>query len=128
MSLKSDYINACNAYLKAFCEMYGFDYYPDFWIGDEVGGVIELGDYFVNINTIRTAVDQNVPREDFAKWYDYCMDCGTLDIPSPSFDSWLRGCPRMSDEERRELMERSHEIEKMKEELRKLIEEKRSEF
>lgn len=70
MSLKSDYINACNAYLKAFCEMYGFDYYPDFWIGDEVGGVIELGDYFVNINTIRTAVDRNVPREEFVKWYD----------------------------------------------------------
>lgn len=128
MSLKSDYINACNAYLKAFCEMYGFDYYPDFWIGDEVGGVIELGDYFVNINTIRTAVDRNVPREDFVKWHDYCMDCGTLDIPSPNFDSWLRGCPRMSDEEIRELMERSHEIEKMKEELRKLIEEKQSEF
>lgn len=128
MSLKSDYINACNAYLKAFCEMYGFDYYPDFWIGDEVGGVIELGDYFVNINTIRTAVDRNVPREEFVKWYDYCMDCGTLDIHSPNFDSWLRGCPRMSDEEIRELMERSHEIEKMKEELRKLIDEKRSEF
>ncbi|MGN0045673.1 hypothetical protein [Alistipes indistinctus] len=128
MSLKSDYINACNAYLKAFCEMYGFDYYPDFCIGDEVGGVIELGDYFVNINTIRTAVDKGVPREEFVKWYDYCMDCGSLGIPSPNFDSWLRGCPRMSDEKIRELMERHHKIEELKEELRKLIEEKRSEF
>lgn len=126
MSLKSDYTNACNAYLKAFCEMYDFDYDPDFWV--EVGTIIEVGDYYVSISTIRTAVDQNAPIEEFFKWYDYCMDCGTLDIPSPNFDSWLRGCPRMSDEERRELMERSHEIEKMKEELRKLIEEKRSEF
>lgn len=126
MSLKSDYTNACNAYLEAFCEMYGFDYDPDFSV--EVGTIIEVGDYYVSISTIRTAVDQNVPREEFVKWYDYCMDCGTLDIPSPNFDSWLRGCPRMSDEERRELMERSHEIEKMKEELRKMIEEKRSEF
>ena len=126
MSLKSDYINACNAYLKAFCEMYGFYYDPDFWV--EVGTIIEVGDYYVNMDTIRTAVDKGVSREEFVKWYDYCMDCGSLDIPSPNFDSWLRGCPRMSDEERRELMERSHKIEELKEELRKLIEEKRSEF
>lgn len=126
MSLKSDYINACNAYLKAFCEMYGFYYDPDFWV--EVGTIIEVGDYYVNMDTIRTAVDKGVPREEFVKWYDYCMDCGSLDIPSPNFDSWLRGCPRMSDEEIRELMERSHKIEELKEELRKLIEEKRSEF
>lgn len=126
MSLKSDYINACNAYLKAFCEMYGFYYDPDFWV--KVGTIIEVGDYYVNMDTIRTAVDKGVPREEFVKWYDYCMDCGSLDIPSPNFDSWLRGCPRMSDEEIRELMERSHKIEELKEELRKLIEEKRSEF
>lgn len=126
MSLKSDYINACNAYLKAFCEMYGFYYDPDFWV--EVGTIIEVGDYYVNMDTIRVAVDKGVSREEFVKWYDYCMDCGSLDIPSPNFDSWLRGCPRMSDEEIRELMERSHKIEELKEGLRKLIEEKRSEF
>ena len=126
MSLKSDYINACNAYLKAFCEMYGLVYDPDFWV--EVGTIIEVGNYYVNMDTIRTAVDKGVPREEFVKWYDYCMDCGSLDIPSPNFDSWLRGCPRRSDEEIRELMERSHKIEELKEELRKLIDEKRSEF
>lgn len=126
MSLKSDYINACNAYLKAFCEMCGFYYDPDFWV--EVGTIIEVGDYYVNMDTIRTAVDKGVPREEFVKWYDYCMDCGSLGIPSLNFDSWLRGCPRMSDEKIRELMERRHKIEELKEELRKMIDEKRSEF
>lgn len=38
--LKKDYENACNAYLKAFCEkheFYGLDNPETYWIGDQVG-------------------------------------------------------------------------------------------
>lgn len=128
MSLKSDYTDACNAYLKAFCEMYGFDYDPKDWVGDDPGGFVDVGDYYVGMDTIRTAVDREAPAKEFFKWYDYCMDCGHLELSSPNFDAWLRCCPRLSDEEIQELFRRKRKIEKMKEEFREMIAEKRSTF
>ena len=46
--LKKDYENACNAYLKAFCEkheFYGLDNPETYWIGDQVGEIANCGDF-----------------------------------------------------------------------------------
>lgn len=43
--LKNDYENACNAYLKAFCEKHDYIYEGlDMWVGNDVGTVACCGD------------------------------------------------------------------------------------
>ena len=101
--LKAIYEKACNAYLKAFCEKHGFDYEDASrsWVGDDVGGIAEAGDYVIGMATIRTDIDMDAPEEEFGKWYDYSMRVHAATDgkqSGPNFESWLRGCPRHSEE------------------------------
>jgi hypothetical protein len=73
--LKNDYENACNAYLKAFCEkheFYGLDNTETFWIGGQVGGIANCGDFTFDMATI---------------------EASEFNLPIPNFDHWLMGCP-----------------------------------
>lgn len=95
--LKKDYENACNAYLKAFCEkheFYGLDNPETFWIGDQVGGIANCGDFTFDMATIVTDIDKEAPEEELLKWYDYTIEAGEFNLPIPNFDHWLIGCPR----------------------------------
>ena len=42
--LRLSYNAVCNAYLAAFCEKHGYDYEPDAWVGDDPGGIAEVGE------------------------------------------------------------------------------------
>lgn len=102
--LKQDYENACNNYLKAFCEKHEFDYEPDMWVANDVGTIICIGDYYVDMNTIRIDIDKDASVSEFVKWYDYYYRLGTLGVSCPSYDNWLRGCPIYSKEEIAEMI------------------------
>lgn len=95
--LKKDYENACNAYLKAFCEkheFYGLDNPETFWIGDEPGGIANCGDLTFDMATIVTDIDKDAPEEELLKWYDYTIEASEFNLPVPNFEHWLIGCPR----------------------------------
>jgi hypothetical protein len=114
--LKQDYENACHAYAEAFCKKHGYDYDPEDWVARHVGGILSVGDYFVDMETIRVDIDKNAPEDEFVKWFDYCTRVGhlSMDKSTPNFDNWMRGCPRMSDES-------LSELEKMKQNLEDAI-------
>ena len=98
MKLKQDYDKSCNAYLQAFCEKHGYDYDPHGWVGNDPGGIAGISDLFVNMADIRTDIDQDAPKEEYLKYYDYCLSVGSIangELKTPNYDSWLRGCPRM---------------------------------
>lgn len=57
-NLKKDYEDAVSAYLKAFCEMYGLQYDEDCWVGRELGGIAEVGDYFFGFDDMKRCVDE----------------------------------------------------------------------
>jgi hypothetical protein len=106
--LKQNYENACNAYLLAFTAKHGYDFEPDCWVGNDVGGIAMVGDLFVNLTDIRDDIDRDAPEQEFLKWYDYCLELHDLStknypIPTPNYKSWLMGCPRKSVEEIQEL-------------------------
>ena len=64
--LKSMYESICCKYAKEFAKMYFCydDETPDIhWIGDDIGGLMEIADYVFNIDTIRWCVDCSVPRK-----------------------------------------------------------------
>lgn len=108
--LRLNYDKACNAYLMVFCEKHGFDYADAArsWVGGDVGGITLCADYYVSMSDILTDIDRDAPEEEYVKYYDYCLRVGSIaggELTTPNYDSWLRGCPRISDEQLQRLEE-----------------------
>ena len=97
--IKKQYEKYCNAYLQLFCEKHDFDVEDAIasWVASDIGGVALCGDYCVNMQTIKADIDFNPPEDVFFEWYDYCMNAAEFELPSPNFESWIKGCPRTPD-------------------------------
>jgi len=120
--LAEDYRRACNAYLKAFCDMYELEYDEDAWTVNDPGTIASVSDYFVDMEVIRLAVDRNAPEKEFMAWYDYCLELGMLEIRStPNFRSWLNGCPRLSEGDIANIKERRESLKEMTDRLMESI-------
>lgn len=104
---KQQFNDACNAYLEVFCEKHGFDYgeAKNSWIDNEVGGCCFLGDFFVSFDDIKTDIDKDAPKEEYWNYYEYSLEAHDLGLICPNYVSWLRGCPRLSQEQRKSLRE-----------------------
>lgn len=120
--LKKDYENACNAYLKVFCEKHDYWYEGmEAWVGKDAGGVANCGDGYFDMATIRTDIDMDAPEEELLRWYDYTMEAADFHLPTPNFEHWLLGCPRTPKEWFDEMRAKRKELEDlMKEESERL--------
>lgn len=89
-SLQARYNHLADLYVAAFCTLMGIDGSDMFWVGDEKK-IAFIGDYVVSYEDIRTCVDNNISFEDFAKWYDYCIETATKDCEAttPSLLNWV---------------------------------------
>lgn len=96
--LKQNYDDACNAYLKAFCEKHDFYYEDAYWCGEDVGGIADCSTYPFDMATIRTDIDEDAPEEELMKHYDYCLNAIEFNLDIPNFRAWIYGCPRASKE------------------------------
>lgn len=96
--LKQNYENACNAYLKAFCDKHDFYYEDAYWCGDDIGGTADCSTYTFDMATIRTDIDEDAPKEELMKHYDYSLKAIEFGLAIPNFHAWIHGCPRTSKE------------------------------
>lgn len=115
LELRENYDKACYAYLMAFCEKHGFDYADAArnWVGGDVGGITECADYIVRMDDIITDIDMDAPEDEYVKYYDYCLRVGSIaggELKTPNYESWLRGCPRMDEEQIKRLEELQQDI------------------
>ena len=94
------FVKGCNEYLRLFCEKHDFDYEEakDSWVGGSIGEITMCGDYYVAMPTIITDIEMDAPEDEFIKWYDYNLVAHEFGFTTPNFESWLRGCPRVSEE------------------------------
>jgi len=109
--LKKEFEDVVEKYTDVFCEkMYGLPRdLDDYWIQDDIGGIVSIGDEFWGFDQIRKTVDNDYdPKQVFA-WYDYCVRLGSIDhtIPVPNLESWMNGCPRYSEEQISNIEEQS---------------------
>ena len=95
--LRENYEKACNQYLKAFCEKHEYEYDTDAWVADEVGGIICVSDYYIDMETIVSDINMDAPVDEFTKWYDYNLRASKFGR-TVNFKSWLKGCPVVSNE------------------------------
>ena len=90
---------ACTRYLAAFMEKYDLSCDPEPWVGNEVGTIAEVGDYFFDFQDIKRCVDEDVKWKDLIEWYDYTMEAVPLGFNNINLKSWLMGAPRATKEE-----------------------------
>lgn len=121
MNAKELYELGCDAYLQQFCHKHGYYYEKDCWVSGDVGGIACIGDYFVDMATIRVDIDENVREEEFIQWYDYCLEASELGLTIPNFRSWVNGCPRVKQES-------LNKIKCLKDELHNIIEDEKRKY
>lgn len=67
MELKKQYEAVVNKYMELFCKKQEVDF--EYWVGDDVGGVVEIADAFFDFNDIRYDIDTNQPENLIFEWY-----------------------------------------------------------
>ena len=93
---KDLYNRGCNEYLRLFCEKHGFDYEDAIssWVGNDVGGIVEVCDLFLDMQTIIDDIDFDAPLNELREWYYYCLEANEFNLVTPNYRSWLKCCPR----------------------------------
>lgn len=70
---------------EALAKVFTKKYFPDevygkdtFWVGDEIGGVFSVSDYFFDVNRMIECLELNATFEQLSDYYydslDYCME------------------------------------------------------
>ena len=111
--LKDSYADACEKYLQAFCANYEFQYEKDAWVANQVGTIANVGDYFFDFDVIKYCVDNDLKdSNELLNWYDHTLNCAHLGLSIPNFESWHKGCPRVSDNKMEQLLAMKYDLEK----------------
>ena len=123
--VKRKYEDACNDYLKLFCEKHGFDYEEaaNSWVANDVGGTCLVGDMYASFNDIKTDIDMNAPEDEFYSYYYYSLDACNLGFNCPNYANWLSGCPRLSEEQIMSLREAKNRVYEAKKEFERILKE-----
>ena len=71
-------------------ETFLYDYFDDvnpsyFWVGEEVGGILNYGDYWFNFSDILTCYKLRITEEQLINWYDFCLGNHSVNISLAKF-------------------------------------------
>ena len=126
--VKRKYEDACNDYLKLFCEKHGFDYDDavNSWVGGEAGGTCLLADLAVSFDEMKVDIDNDVNKEEFYSYYEYAIEAYGLGFNCPNYNNWIRGCPRLSEEQIESIRKAKIRADYAKDELERIIKEENS--
>lgn len=95
--LKEQWEKACNGYLTELLRMWELDAFYAYWIGDEVGGVLDYGGgaFTIGMDDIIYCVEHNVSEQQYQEWQEYIIDAAEFGFDTPNLRSWHMGCPRV---------------------------------
>ena len=119
LELRLAYEAAVENYLSAFMKQYDLSCDPEPWVGNEIGTIAEVGDYFFSFYDIKRCVDENVKWEDLIEWYDYTTEVSILGLTTINLKSWLMGAPRVNQTRIKEIKAKRKELDELIEETRK---------
>ena len=101
------YENAVNAIITAFKEKQGLGTYEGYWIGNQIGEGYDFGDTMTfDFRDILIDLKEDAPKDEIFKWRDYMMRIWSINhmaggvlLKENNYRSWLKGCPRLTEEE-----------------------------
>lgn len=109
----------CFQYVEAFCQRHGYTAERDAWVGGDVGTTICINDMYIGMDEIRYDVDNDVPIEQFEKWYWKSLEVYELTNEKwLNYPSFCKGAPDPWPEEKfKKVREGVKKIEQIKKEL-----------
>ena len=106
MDAIKNYENAVNTIITAFKEKQDLDTYGGYWIGNQIGEVYDFGDMTFDFRDILIDLKEDAPKDEIFKWRDYMMRIWSINhmaggvlLKENNYRSWLKGCPRLTEEE-----------------------------
>lgn len=107
MDLISTYENTVNAIIEEFKKKHNITSSDGYWISERIGEVYDFGDgYTFDFNDVLLDVKENAPEEEIFKWRDYMLRiwninniAGGVLLNEINYRNWLRGCPRLTNDD-----------------------------
>ena len=110
--LKEKWEAVCNGYLLELLNMWETDSYYGYWVSDEIGGTYIFSDENpISIDEIIFAVENDVEYETYIAWIEYVCFAHEYGQTIPNFQSWCKGCPRLSESEQQRLRDLKRDFE-----------------
>lgn len=107
MDLIKNYEDSVNAIIAAFKEKQGIVSTEGYWIGNQIGEVYDFGDTMTfDFHDVLLDIKENATKGKIIKWRDYTLRIWSINnmaggvlLREMNYKSWLKGCPRLTDEE-----------------------------
>ena len=101
-----------------------YDYFddnnPDYdWVGYEVGGILNYGDYFFNFSDVLTCYRLEITFEQLINWYDFCLTGQSVHI---SLAKYILSPQERKEAEEKHLKELKERVDLAEKEFKKAIE------
>ena len=124
MNIKNEILeweNLTNKLTSRFLYDYFDDEDPDYWwVSDDIGGVLNYGDYFFSFDTILTCYKLDISFEQFISWYDFCLSNQSVNI---SLAKYLLSPQERKEAEEKHLKELKNRVELAEKEFKKALDE-----
>ena len=95
-------------------ELYKNDY---FWVGNEIGGVCNFGDYYINFTDMVFCLANDVPIKKFFEWYDWCLETSEF----MNLNSFLMGASKVKELEEQHLEKLRVKVSQAEEQLKEAL-------
>ena len=110
-----------NKITKQFLYDYFDDVDPDYWwVSNDVGGVLNYGDYFFSFDTILTCYKLEITFEQLISWYDFCLSNQSVNI---SLAKYILSPQERKEAEEKHLAELKNRVELAEKEFKKALDE-----
>ena len=110
-----------NSLVEKFLYDYFDDVNPDYWwVANDVGGVLNYGDYFFSFNAILTCFKLEITFEQFISWYNFCLDNQSVNI---SLAKYILSPKERKEAEEKHLVELRSRVELAEKEFKKALDE-----
>ena len=110
-----------NKIAEQFLYHYFDDLDPDYWwVSNDVGGILNYGDYFFSFDTILTCYKLEITFEQFISWYDFCLSNQAVNI---SLAKYILSPKERKETEEKHLAELKSRVELAEKEFKKALDE-----
>ena len=110
-----------NSLVEKFLYDYFDDVNPDYWwVSNDVGGVLNYGDYFFSFDTILTCYKLDISFEQLINWYDFSLSNQSVNI---SLAKYILSPKERREAEEKHLQELKERVELAEKEFQKAIDE-----
>ena len=110
-----------NKIAEQFLYHYFDDLDPDYWwVSDDVGGILNYGDYFFSFDTILTCYKLDISFEQLINWYDFSLSNQSVNI---SLVKFILSPKERREAEEKHLAELKNRVELAEKEFQKAIDE-----